>query len=772
MKMNKYELALRELATRDERVVVMTAENRAALRSLPPLLGDRFVDVGICEQTMIGMAAGLALRGRRPIVHALAAFLTMRAYEFIRTDVGIANLPVKLVGGVPGVLSDGNGPTHQAIEDVAIMRGIPGMKVFCPADEDELAAALPALMDDPSPCYIRYTAAPAVVAHPHAATPERIEVHGAGPADEVALLTHGNLLVAALEAQAKLAATGVRARVLHVRMPKPIDAETVLAAARDTRLLVTIEDHFHVGGLYSILCELLIERGAPAKVLPIDLGERWFKPAMLPDVLARAGFTADAIAARVLEKLERPAAANRVAANPKDPVIARSEALWARGKPLIPAGTQTLAKGPGQYVDGVAPKYLARGAGARVWDVDGNEYLDMTMGVGPLSLGYAYPAVDEAIRRQLDDGITFSLMHPLEVEVAELVRDVVPGAEQVRFSKTGCDVTTAAVRVARAFTRRDRVVCCGYHGWHDWYISVTDRNAGIPQATQDLSCTFDYNNLDSVIDAVGDDTACVILEPQVFEAPKAGFLTELKRVCHERGALLVFDEMWTGFRLAVGGAQEKYGVTADLACFSKAIANGMPLSVLTGRADVMRGFDKDVFFFTTFGGEALSLAAAKATIGELRARRVPEVIAARGARLREGYLALVRELGLAWTGIVGMDARTMITFDAAAGSPLEMKSFVQQELIRRGVLWTGFHNLSYSHQDADLDYLLGCYREILPELAEHVAAGTVKSALRGKPVEPVFRKTSKFHTKPVDRAGAGPATKESGAPGARSEVTK
>ena len=746
--MNKYELALRELSTRDERVVVMTAENRAALRSLPPLLGNRFIDVGICEQTMLGMAAGLALRGRRPIVHALAAFLTMRAYEFIRTDVGIAGLPVKLVGGVPGVLSDGNGPTHQAIEDVAIMRGIPGMKVFCPADEDELADALPALMDDPHPCYIRYTGSKAVVPHPLPGRPELIEVHGAGHADEVAILTHGNLIANALAAQAALGKLGVRARVLHVRMPKPIDAETVLAAAAETKLLVTLEDHFHAGGLYSILCELLVERGARAKVHAIDLGEKWFKPAMLPDVLERHGFTAAAITQSILQKLERPARTNGVFGNANDPDITRSQALWERSKPLIPAGTQTLAKGPGQYVDGVAPKYLVRGHGARVWDVDGNEYLDMTMGVGPLSLGYAYPLVDEAIRRQLDDGITFSLVHPLEVELAEMIREVIPGAEHVRYSKTGCDVTTAAVRVARAFTKRERVVCCGYHGWHDWYISVTDRNAGIPQSTQDLSCTFDYNNLESVIDAIGDDAACVILEPQVFEAPKPGFLAELKRVCTERGTLLIFDEMWTGFRLAVGGAQEKFGVTADLACFSKAIANGMPLSVLTGRADVMRLFDKDVFFFTTFGGEALSLAAAKATIPELQAKRVPEVLAVRGARLREGYLALRKELGIEWTNIVGMDARTMVTFDGAAGSPLEMKSFVQQELIRRGVLWTGFHNLSYSHQESDVDYILGCYREILPELDKHVKGKSIAGALRGKPVEPVFRKTSKFHTKP------------------------
>ncbi|MCW5806410.1 MAG: aminotransferase class III-fold pyridoxal phosphate-dependent enzyme [Deltaproteobacteria bacterium] len=748
--LTNYEAALRTYAEKDPDFIVMTAENRAALRSLPPMLGDRFIDVGICEQTMIGMAAGLALRGRKPIVHALAAFLTMRAYEFVRTDVGIPRLPVKLVGGVPGLLSDGNGPTHQAIEDLSIMGGIPGMKLFCPADDAELGAALPALMADPSPCYIRFTNAKAIVEHPLPGQPHLIETladGGNGPLD-VAILTHGLGVAQALLAHEILAEQGVRCRVLNVRMPKPLDKATALAAVRDARLTVIVEDHFRAGGLYSILSQILVEERLPARVVPIDLGESWFRAAMLADVQKRTGLDGPSIAARVLAELGPRG--NTVAKNAADPVIAKSQALWARRETLIPAGTQTLAKGPGQNVDGVAPKYLARGKGARVWDVDGNEYLDMSMAIGPLSLGYGYPAVDDAIRAQLDDGITFSLMHPLEVEVAELMREVVPGCESVRYSKTGCDVTTAAVRLARAFTKRDRVVCCGYHGWHDWYIGVTDRNAGIPQVTQDLSCTFDYNNVQSVLDAIDDQTACVILEPMVVEHPKDNFLGELRRICDERGILLVFDEMWTGFRLALGGAQEKFGVRSDLACFSKAMANGMPISAITGRADVMKLLEKDIFFFTTFGGEALSLAAAKATIQELRANDVPAQLAARGARLREGYQAITKELGIDWTNIVGMDARTMLTFDGKAGNPLELKSFVQQELIRRGILWTGFHNMSYAHSEADVDYTLGAYREILPDLANHVTKKTVGSALRGKPVEPVFRRVTKFNMKPKE----------------------
>lgn len=372
------------------------------------------------------------------------------------------------------------------------------------------------------------------------------------------------------------------------------------------------------------------------------------------------------------------------------------------------------------------------------------------MAIGPVSLGYAYDAVDEAIKEQLAKGITFSMMSPLEVEVAELIRDVVPNAESVRFSKTGCDVTTAAVRLARAFTGREKVLCCGYHGWHDWYIGVTDRNKGIPQSTQDLSFTFNYNDIDSVLASIDENTACVILEPMVFEEPKNNFLQELKDVCTKYGALLIFDEMWTGFRLATGGAQQYFGVKADLACYSKAIANGMPISVLAGRKDVMALCEKDIFFFTTFGGEALSLAATKAVIYELRTKNVPEQLAAQGKKLRDGYNEIAHELEIdSFTKCFGADCRSIITFDASKGSPLEMKSLVQQEMVKRGVLWGGFHNISFSHTDEDIAHTLAAYRQSLAILKEAVETGDVRSYLRGEPVEPVFRRTSNFNMKPA-----------------------
>ncbi len=434
------------------------------------------------------------------------------------------------------------------------------------------------------------------------------------------------------------------------------------------------------------------------------------------------------------------------------PVITESEKLHARATGLIPAFAQTLAKGPTQYVDGVAPKYLQRASGSHVWDVDGNEYLDYNMAIGPISLGYGYPAVNDAIRRQLEDGIVFPLIHPLEVAVAELVREVIPNAESVRYAKTGAEVTSAAVRLARAYTGRDKVLCCGYHGWHDWYIGITARNAGVPQAVKDLVYTFNYNDMDSVMAALDEQTACVILEPMTFDFPKDDFLNKLKAACAANGSLLIFDEMWTGFRWALGGAQETFGVTADLACYSKAIANGMPIAVLAGRADVMSLLDEQVFFFTTFGGEVLSLAAADATIRELRAKNVPADLAAKGQTLMDGYNDIATELGIRdITHCKGHPARGLIVFDDKAGQSLLMKSLVQQELIKRGILWSGFHNMCYSHSAADLDHTLAAYGEVLAELKGALEAGDLESRLRGRPVQPVFRRTDSFNLKPAGR---------------------
>lgn len=443
--------------------------------------------------------------------------------------------------------------------------------------------------------------------------------------------------------------------------------------------------------------------------------------------------------------------ANKISLNNDYPVIEKSNELYKRATGLIPAWSMTLAKGPTQYVNGVSPKYLVKGKGVHVWDVDGNEYIDYNMGIGPISLGYAYDKVDDAIKEQLEDGITFSLMHPLEVEVAEMIKEIIPNAEAVRYSKTGADVTSAAIRLARAYTGKNKVLCCGYHGWHDWYVAVTAKNAGIPEAVQAISFTFNYNDFDSVLNSIDDDTAAIILEPVVFAEPKDNFLHKIAELCEKKNIVLIFDEMWTGFRMALGGAQEYFGITPDLATYSKAIANGMPISVLTGKRKIMDLIENDIFFFTTFGGEALSLAAAKATIQELKDKNVPDYLNEKGALLKNGYNEIASKLGMTYTKATGYNWRSLITFDEKAGDPLLQKSLVQQEMIKRGVLWSGFHNMSYSHKDEDINYTLSVYEAVLPILKKAVEQNNIKELLKGEPVQPVFRKTDNFNMKPVKK---------------------
>lgn len=297
-----YENTLAELAKQDERVVVMTAENRAVIRNLPPMMAGRFVDVGIAEMTQIGMAAGLALRGRLPITHALATFLTLRAFEFIRTDVGLPDLPVKIVGGVPGFLSTANGPTHQAIEDIALMRQIPNMQVFCPADEAELIEALPAVVMSEHPVYMRYYDGQAAVTHKTPFAFGKAERLTEG--SDLALLTYGFLLDEVQKAQKALEAAGHSVRLINMRTLAPVDEAEILAAATETQRLVVVEDHFEIGGLSSIVRELLHRHGQVTPLTAIALKARWFQPARLPEVLDVEGFTGEKIARRVLKELK------------------------------------------------------------------------------------------------------------------------------------------------------------------------------------------------------------------------------------------------------------------------------------------------------------------------------------------------------------------------------------------------------------------------------------------------------------------------------------
>jgi glutamate-1-semialdehyde 2,1-aminomutase len=420
----------------------------------------------------------------------------------------------------------------------------------------------------------------------------------------------------------------------------------------------------------------------------------------------------------------------------------KSNALYQRAIRSIPSASQTFSKSSRQWVRGAAPLFIESGKGCRVLDVDGNSYVDYVLGLLPIVLGYGDPDVDAAIRAQLEHGITFSLTHPLEIELAERLVRLIPCAEMVRFGKNGSDVTTGAVRLARAHTNREKIAICGYHGWHDWYIGTTTRNLGVPDAIRALSDTFPYNDADALEALLKKDPngyAAIILEPAGTQSPNPGFLERLRELATHYGVILIFDEIVTGFRLHIGGAQSYYGVTPDLACFGKAMGNGMPISALVGRADIMRKME-DIFFSTTFGGEVLSIAAAIATIDKLERDNVVPRLWQRGEMLREKANAALRQRGLgdfvAFRGD-GWWPRIKIE-NPPVGSNL-LISLLRQEFNANGLLLGASFNLCLAHDDDEvtaetitaIDSAAGLVRDALD-------SGDPTGCLRGEPVQPTF----------------------------------
>lgn len=424
--------------------------------------------------------------------------------------------------------------------------------------------------------------------------------------------------------------------------------------------------------------------------------------------------------------------------------LKKSQEYLNAAERIIPAGTQTFSKGPAQFVQGVAPIYLENGNGSHVWDVDGNEYVDYIMALGPVTLGYAYPAVNEAIVKQLEKGISFSLMHPLEVELSELLVDTIPCAEMVRFGKNGSDVTSGAVRAARAYTGREKIACCGYHGWQDWYIGTTRMNKGVPKTTRELTIPFEYNSIESLAKLFSENKeqiAAVIMEPINLSEPKNNFLQEVKDLTHRNGAILIFDEIVTGFRIALGGAQKHFGVIPDLATFGKGMANGMPLSAIVGKKEIMKEFE-EVFFSFTFGGETLSLAAAIATITEMKNRKSIEHSWKQGEKLRSVYNQLAESFGISnYTKCIGLPPYSGFYFrDDKGEDSLAMKSLFQQEIIKRGILSIGVHLLCLSHSDEDIVRTLEAYEGAFKVLKRALDSGDVENYLEGTKISPVLRK--------------------------------
>lgn len=424
--------------------------------------------------------------------------------------------------------------------------------------------------------------------------------------------------------------------------------------------------------------------------------------------------------------------------------LENSKNLLERARKVIPSASQTFSKGPNQWAGKVSPNYLERGEGAWVWDVDGNKYLDYLMALGPIILGYNHPRVNEAVIKQLRDGAIFSQMHPLEVEVAELMCDLIPCAEMVRFGKNGSDVTTAAVRVARAYTGRERVAVAGYHGWHDWYIGTTTRDKGVPQAVKNLSHTFPYNDLDALealFKKYPGEFACVMMEPIGIDDPKPAYLQGVKDLCEKNGVILIFDEIVSGFRISLHGAQGYFGVVPHLACFGKAMANGLPISAVVGKREIMTLFD-DIFFSGTFGGDALALAACKATIQEMQSSNTIKHVWSVGQRLTDILNIHIEQYQLQNTiKVLGLPVRSVVAFPHASDDEMLLRrSYFMQECVKRGLLYFCSHIPCAAHGDAELEFTRKVISEVMPLFAAAEKANDFSQRLEGPRIQAIFRK--------------------------------
>jgi glutamate-1-semialdehyde 2,1-aminomutase len=434
---------------------------------------------------------------------------------------------------------------------------------------------------------------------------------------------------------------------------------------------------------------------------------------------------------------------------PRD--LTRSRALQPHAHSLIPGGAHTYAKGDDQFPL-LAPGFIARGSGCHVWDVDGNEYIEYGMGLRAVTLGHAFQPVVDAAYRQMQLGVNFSRPAEIELRLAESLLDVVPGAEMVKFAKNGSDVITAAVKLARAHTGRDLVAICEDHPFFstdDWFIGTTQMDAGIPRVTAQLTLKFRYDDLQSLkklFELHPGQIACVVMEAETVLQPSLGYLKSVKELCEANGAILIFDEMITGFRWDIGGAQKFHGVTPHLSAFGKAMANGFAVSALAGKREIMRlgGLDHDrprVFLLsTTHGAETHALAASLETIRVYRELNVVELLWRQGEKLRSLISESIQENRLeGFFELAGRPCNLIFrTMDAKRQPSQSFRTLFMQELIRRGVIAPSFV-VSFSHSDADIELTAEVVSEVLAIYRKALDEG-VEKYLEGRPVKPVNRK--------------------------------
>jgi len=419
-----------------------------------------------------------------------------------------------------------------------------------------------------------------------------------------------------------------------------------------------------------------------------------------------------------------------------------SSIFLKRSEASIPLASQTFSKSKNQYPVGFSPLFIEKGKGGRVWDIDQNEYVDLVCGLLPVVLGYCDPDVDRAIKKQLSKGITFSLPSKLETVLAEKLIEIIPSAEMVRFGKNGSDVTAAAIRLARAYTGKDHVVALGYHGWQDWYISATTRNKGIPSDFEKYTHRLPYNDkgvITAVFEEYVGNIAAVILEPMNIDCPMDGYLEFLRDICDKHKTVLVFDEIITGFRYSLGGAQELFNVVPDLSCFGKAMGNGMPISAVVGKAEIMQEM-QEIFFSGTFGGETLSIAASIAVIDKMQSKQVIESLWQKGEFLSAGVNRLIKQFNL--SNVVSLKGKSpwmILDFkDSGVWNSFEIKTLYIVEMLKNGVLSQGTHNVCYAHSQRDLDQVIMAYQSTFSIIARAIQ-GSVKEYLPCQPIVPVLK---------------------------------
>jgi glutamate-1-semialdehyde 2,1-aminomutase len=431
--------------------------------------------------------------------------------------------------------------------------------------------------------------------------------------------------------------------------------------------------------------------------------------------------------------------------------FARGDAINERLHDLVPGASHTYSKGEDQFPQ-LSPKIMARALGARCWDVDGNEYVDWAMGNRVIILGHCYPTVNDAVRQQIDLGLNFTRPGILEYELAEYLVDHFPVAEMVKFGKNGSDVTTAAVKLARAYTGRKYVAYCADHPFfsiHDWFIGTTPMNAGIPDETVAHTLKFSYNDIDSVEALFAEhpgQIAAIILEPVKNDEPRDGFLEKLREVTRREGAALIFDEMISGLRFDLRGAHHRWGVYPDLACFGKAISNGFSFSLLAGRRDLMelgglRHDKRRVFLLSqTHSSETVGLAACRATLDECKRVDVTSHIWNVGSKLVSGTRSLAAAEGVAdHVRIIGFDCNPQILCTHADGTYWpELHTAFHEEVIARGVLipWI---SITYSHGDAELDRTFAALASGMRKVRRVLESSDVAASFVGEAVRPVFR---------------------------------